>query len=94
MIPGMKKLGAMKDIEPDGKEVTKIIAIIDSMTLKERLNYQIIDGQRRKRIARGSGTTVQDVNRLLKSYVDIRKIMKKMTGKGALKKMKRGLFPF
>jgi len=94
MIPGMKKLKDMKDMKPDEKEIVKIIAIIDSMTKKERLNYQIIDGQRRKRIARGSGTTVQDVNRLLKSYVDIKKVMKKMTAKGGLKMMKRGLFPF
>jgi len=94
MIPGMKKLKDMKDMKPDEKEIVKIIAIIDSMTRKERLNYQIIDGQRRKRIARGSGTTVQDVNRLLKSYVDIKKVMKKMTAKGGLKMMKRGLFPF
>jgi len=94
MIPGMKKLREKQDFKPDEKEITKIIAIVDSMTPKERLNYQIIDGQRRKRIAKGSGTTVQDVNRLLKSYVDVRKVMKKMTSKGALKKMKRGLFPF
>ena len=94
MIPGMKKLGGGQDFKPDEKEIVKIIAIIDSMTPKERLNYQTIDGQRRKRIAKGSGTTVQDVNRLLKSYVDVRKVMKKMTGKGALKKIKRGLFPF
>ena len=96
MIPGMKKFGDMQDLKPEEKEVTKIIAIIDSMTPKERLNYQIIDGQRRKRIAKGSGTTVQDVNRLLKSYVDVRKVMKKMTGKGAMKmmKMKKNFFPF
>jgi len=94
MIPGMKKFKEMKDMKPDEKEIVKIIAIIDSMTQKERMNYLIIDGQRRKRIARGSGTTVQDVNRLLKSYVDIRKVMKKMSGKDGLKMMKRGLFPF
>lgn len=94
MIPGMKKLKDMKDMKPDEKEIVRIVAIIDSMTRKERLNYLIIDGQRRKRIARGSGTTVQDVNRLLKSYVDIKKVMKKMSGKDGLKKMKRGLFPF
>jgi signal recognition particle subunit SRP54 len=94
MIPGMKKFKDMKDMKPDEKELVKTVAIIDSMTRKERLNYLIIDGQRRKRIARGSGTTVQDVNRLLKSYVDIKKVMKKMSGKGGLKMMKRGLFPF
>lgn len=94
MIPGMKKFKEMKDMKPDEKEIVKIIAIIDSMTQKERVNYLIIDGQRRKRIARGSGTTVQDVNRLLKNYVDIKKVMKKMSGKDGLKMMKRGLFPF
>mgnify|MGYP000873827295 FL=1 len=94
MIPGMKKFKEMKDMKPDEKEIVKIIAIIDSMTTKERMNYLIIDGQRRKRIARGSGTTVQDVNRLLKNYVDIKKVMKKMSGKDGLKMMKRGLFPF
>jgi len=52
------------------------MAIIDSMTRKERSNYLLIDGERRKRIAGGSGTTVQDVNRLLKNYAEMRKIMK------------------
>ena len=64
------------------------------MTRKERLNYLIIDGSRRKRIARGSGTTVQDVNRLLKNYIDMRKIMKKMLSKDGMKLMRRGNFPF
>ena len=64
------------------------------MTNQERLNYLIIDGQRRKRIARGSGTTVQDVNRLLKNYIEMRKIMKKMTSKGGMKALRRGNFPF
>jgi signal recognition particle subunit SRP54 len=53
----------------------------------------IIDGQRRKRIARGSGTTVQDVNRLLKSYAEMRKMMKRMS-KDGMKSMRRGNFPF
>lgn len=94
MIPGFKKLKAMKDLSPDETELTRVSAIIDSMTKQERLNYLIIDGSRRKRIAMGSGTSVQDVNRLLKSYGEMRKLMKKMTGKGALKAFKRGNFSF
>jgi signal recognition particle subunit SRP54 len=72
----------------------KVAAIIDSMTRKERMNYLLIDGQRRKRIARGSGVEVQDVNRVLKNYIDMRKMMKKMTSGGGMKALKRGNFPF
>ncbi len=93
MIPGINKVKAVKDLAPDEKDLVKTVAIIDSMTRKERLNYQIIDGRRRKRIARGSGTTVQDVNRLLKNYAEARKIMKRMT-KGGVKALRRGNFPF
>ena len=94
MIPGLGKMKALKGVTPDENELVRITAIIDSMTKGERLNYQIIDGSRRKRIARGSGTTVQDVNRLLKNYADMRKIMKKMTGKEGMKMIRRGNFPF
>ena len=76
------------------RKLVRIVAIIDSMTKKERLNYQLIDGQRRKRIALGSGTTVQDVNRLLKNYADVKKMMKRMTSKGGIKALRRGNFPF
>jgi signal recognition particle subunit SRP54 len=94
MIPGMSKIKALKDVTPDDGELVKIVAIIDSMTKKERSNYLLIDGQRRKRIAKGSGTTVQDINRLLKSYAEMRKMMKKMTAKGGMKSLMRGKFPF
>jgi signal recognition particle subunit SRP54 len=94
MIPGLNKLKSLKQATPDEKELVKIVAIIDSMTKKERLNYQLIDGQRRKRIALGSGTTVQDVNRLLKNYADVKKMMKRMTSKGGIKALRRGNFPF
>ena len=94
MIPGLGKLKALANATPDEKELVKTGAIIDSMTRKERLNYLIIDGQRRKRIARGSGTTVQDVNKLLKNYAEMRKIMKKMTTKGGMKSFRRGNLPF
>ena len=94
MIPGFGRMKALKGMTPDEKELVRISAIIDSMTNTERLNYLIIDGQRRKRIALGSGTTVQDVNRLLKNYIDMRKIMKKMTSKEGMKALRRGNFPF
>jgi signal recognition particle subunit SRP54 len=89
MIPGLGKIKALKDAQPDDGELVKITAIIDSMTPKERINYLIIDGRRRKRIALGSGTSVQDVNRLLKQYVEIKKMMKKFSQKGDAKSIMR-----
>jgi signal recognition particle subunit SRP54 len=94
MMPGLGKVKALKNMTPDEGELAKVAAIIDSMTRKERMNYLLIDGQRRKRIARGSGVSVQDVNRVLKNYIDMRKIMKKMTSKGGMKALKRGNLPF
>jgi signal recognition particle subunit SRP54 len=93
MIPGMNRMKALKGMTPDEGELVKVAAIIDSMTAKERHNYLLIDGSRRKRIARGSGTQVQDVNRLLKNYAEMRKMMKRMT-KGGIKSISRGKFPF
>lgn len=92
MIPGMgnikKQLG---EIDFDGKEIKQIEAIIRSMTPKERRDISIINGSRRKRIAVGSGTRVQDVNKLLKQFGEARKMMKKMR---SLKNSKRGLSGF
>lgn len=93
MIPGLGKVKALKDINPDDKELVKVTAIIDSMTPKERSNYQIIDGRRRKRIALGSGTSVQDVNRLLKNYAEIKKMMKTFSQKEGATSLMRN-FPF
>jgi signal recognition particle subunit SRP54 len=93
MIPGFGKIKALKGVTPDEGELVRVAAIIDSMTRRERHNYLIIDGSRRKRIAAGSGTTVQDVNRLLKNYVEMRKMMKRMTA-GGMKSLRRGKFPF
>ena len=93
MIPGLGKMKALRELEPDDKQLVKITAIIDSMTREERYNYLIIDGRRRKRIALGSGTTVQDVNLLLKNYIEIRKIMKKFSKKDGIKSLMRN-FPF
>ena len=83
LLPGM---GAMKDLganQPDEKQLGRVEAIINSMTLEEREHAEVIDGSRRKRIARGSGTSVEDVNRLLKQYAEMRKMLKmvgQMTG--------------
>jgi signal recognition particle subunit SRP54 len=79
----MPKVGMMKELQnmqPDEKELTRIVAIIDSMTPKERANHMIINGTRRRRIARGSGTSVQAVNELLKQYGQARKMMKSLSG--------------
>ncbi|MDD6134697.1 signal recognition particle protein [Selenomonas ruminis] len=87
MIPGMgglKKQLEGQNIDLDGKEMRQIEAIIKSMTPKERANIDIINGSRRKRIAMGSGTRVQDVNKLLKQFGEMKKMMKKM------KKMQKG----
>ena len=94
MIPGLGKLKGLAHATPDEKEMIRTMAIIDSMTRKERSNYLLIDGERRKRIAGGSGTTVQDVNRLLKNYAEMRKIMKKLTSKAGMKSFRRGNLPF
>ncbi len=82
MIPGLNKMTKMKDLpKPDEKELGKVEAIIRSMTSKERNKHQIINASRRKRIAAGSGTSVQDVNKVIKSYTEMLKMMKKMKGK-------------
>jgi signal recognition particle subunit SRP54 len=80
MIPGMGK--AIKDVKVDDRDFIKIEAIINSMTIKERCDHTLINGSRRKRIAIGSGTTVADVNRLIKQYLEMQKMMKMMTGGG------------
>lgn len=79
MIPGMGQLKKKKGFSVDEKELVRVEAIIQSMTHSERRNHQIINGSRRRRIALGSGTRVQDVNRLLKQYLQARKVMKQMT---------------
>ncbi|MDY0045152.1 MAG: signal recognition particle protein [Syntrophales bacterium] len=93
MIPGLNKMKAMKNLKPDEGELVKVVAIINSMTKEERLNSKIIDGSRRKRIAKGSGTTVQDVNRILKNYVEMKKMMKRLT-KCGFKSSSLGRLPF
>jgi signal recognition particle subunit SRP54 len=93
MIPGMNKIKGMKNMEVDEGELKRIEAIINSMTPEERTKHAIINGSRRKRIARGSGTQVQDVNRLLKNYTQVMKMIKKLN-KGGMRGMGRGMLPF
>lgn len=87
MIPGMKKVADDPEaMEVAEKELKKTVAIIDSMTPKERKNHNILNASRRKRIARGSGTRVQDINRLIKNYMQMQKMMKNMGKMGKLSK--------
>src|SRR6266849_3912835 len=80
MMPNMGILKDLKNVKIDEDEVTHIVAIIDSMTPHERANHMIINGSRRRRIAKGSGTSVQEVNQLLKQYSQARKMMKSFSG--------------
>ena len=80
MMPKVGMLKQLKDVKVDDKEINRVVAIIDSMTPKERINHMIINGSRRRRIARGSGTSVQEVNQLLKQYSEARKMMKTLSG--------------
>ena len=93
MIPGMGKLKQMKNLDVDEKEFVRIEAIINSMTPREREQHTLINGSRRKRIAKGSGTRVQDVNRLLKNYTQLLKMLKKLN-KGGMNGLQRGMLPF
>jgi signal recognition particle subunit SRP54 len=76
MIPGLASISRKFSMEVDEKKPKKVEAIILSMTPEERSNPNIIDGSRRRRIARGSGTTTQDVNQLLNQYGQVKKLMK------------------
>ncbi len=93
MLPGMGTVKQLKNMKVDDRELVKIEAIIDSMTPLERRQHQIINGSRRKRIAKGSGTSVQDINRLLKNYSQTMKMLKKIN-KGGMRGIGRGMLPF
>ncbi|MFN0103046.1 MAG: signal recognition particle protein [Bryobacteraceae bacterium] len=80
MMPGVGMLKELKNAKVDPKEISRVVAIIDSMTPRERDNHMLINGSRRRRIAKGSGTTVNDVNNLLKQYTQARKMMKSFSG--------------
>lgn len=82
MVPGFDAIKKSKDIQIDEKEIVRVEAIINSMTMVERTNPSVLNASRRQRIAKGSGTRVQEVNKLIKQYADMRKMMKKFRGAG------------
>jgi len=89
MIPGMNRIAAGATL--DDRALVRVEAIIQSMTAEERRNPGIIGGDRRKRIARGSGTSIQEVNRVLKQFGEMQKMMKSLNKPGNLKKMMKGM---
>jgi signal recognition particle subunit SRP54 len=93
MLPGANKVKGLKNLQVDEKQISHVEAIIKSMTKAEKINPEIMNASRKKRIAKGSGTSVQEINRLLKQFEDMKKMMKQMTNmsKGKKKGMK---FPF
>jgi signal recognition particle subunit SRP54 len=93
MMPGIGPLKDLKNVKVDEKEVTRVVAIIDSMTPRERANHMLINGSRRRRIAKGSGTSVQEINQLLRQYAQARKMMKSFSGGFLGKKLGKMKFP-
>jgi signal recognition particle subunit SRP54 len=93
MIPGMNKMKQLKNLEVDDNELIKVEAIINSMTPQERRQHTLIKGSRRKRIAKGSGTSVQDINNLLKNYNQVMKMIKKIN-KGGIRGFSAGMPSF
>ncbi len=91
MIPGMEK--QIRDVDIDDRQMLRVEAIIKSMTAKERAHPDIIGASRKRRIAAGSGMQVEDVNRLLKQYEQMKKMFKQMNGKGGKRRMMRGFNP-
>lgn len=93
MIPGVSNMKGMDKVKVDDKQMSRIEAIIYSMTTAEKKNPEIINGSRKKRIAVGSGTSIQEVNRLLKQFEDMKKMMKQMTGMAQGKGKKKMKLP-
>ncbi len=94
MIPGGKKIASQVDSEKAEKELKRVEAIINSMTLKERHNPAILNGSRRRRIAQGSGTTVTDINRLMKQFMEMKKMMQRVSKFGVRSVFSRMANPF
>ncbi len=91
MLPGMDK--QLRDVDIDDRQMLRVEAIIKSMTARERAKPDILNASRRRRIAAGCGQTVEDVNRLIKQYEQMKKMFKQMNGKGGKRKMMRGFNP-
>ncbi|MBI3355920.1 MAG: signal recognition particle protein [Nitrospirae bacterium] len=87
LLPGGQKLKSVLEDKKPEREMGRVVAMIDSMTIRERRDHTIINGSRKKRIARGSGTSVQDVNRLIKQFLSAKKLAKAMTGAGGRRQL-------
>jgi signal recognition particle subunit SRP54 len=95
LLPGAGKMKGLKDLKVDERKLKQVEAIVRSMTKEEKQNPEIINASRRKRIAQGSGTSIQDVNRLLKQFQDMKKMMKQVSNMAGSKKKRKGFrFPF
>jgi len=94
MIPGGKKLASQVDSEKAERELKRVDAIINSMTIEERRNPAILNGSRRRRIAQGSGTTVTDINRLMKQFLEMKKMMQRVNKLGIKSMLSRMPSPF
>ena len=95
MMPGANKMKGLNNLQVDEKQISHVEAIIQSMTKEEKIHPELINANRRKRIAKGSGTSVPEVNRLLKQFEDMKKMMKQMTGMQTKGKKKGGFkLPF
>ncbi len=94
MIPGLSQAKELKNLQVDEKQLSRVEAIIRSMTPQEKQHPEILNASRRRRIARGSGTSIQEVNRLIKQFDNMKKMMKQFSTKGGKKKRRRGGFPF
>ena len=94
MMPGANKMKGLDKLQVDDKQIVHVEAIIQSMSKKEKTNPEVINASRRKRIAKGSGTSIQEVNRLLKQFEDMKKMMKQMSGMQGKGKKKGMKFPF
>ncbi len=91
MLPGMER--QLRDVDIDDRQMLRVEAIIQSMTAKERAKPDILNASRRRRIAAGCGQSVEDVNRLIKQYEQMKKMFKQMNGKGSKRRMMRGFNP-
>jgi signal recognition particle subunit SRP54 len=93
MMPQMGPFKDLKNVKVDEREITRLVAIIDSMTPRERWNHTLVNGSRRRRIAKGSGTSVQEVNQLLRQYAQARRMMKSFSGGFLGKRLGKMNFP-
>ena len=93
MIPGLGQMKQLAENKPDEKQLGRVEAIISSMTAAERRDESLLNGSRRKRIARGSGTSVEEVNRLVKQFGEMKRVLQMMGGMQAMQKSGKKVMP-